>query len=206
MGRITKLEKQKGGARRVSVFIDDRFVAGLSGKAAHDLDLTLGMEVSGDLHARIIHEAARESALLSLARREHSRAELAGKLKQKKFPGKTINTVLDDLERRGQLDDRRFAQSWIERRNAYHPRGRRLLALELKQKGVSSEVATDALAEQLPENGERELLIDLIRKRLRTSSRSDPEQFKRRLLGFLARRGFSYGDIRRALAEHFPEL
>ena len=85
-------------------------------------------------------------------------------------------------------------------------RGRRMLALELKQKGISSEVAAEALAEQLPESGERELLINLIRKRLRTSSRSDPERFQRRLLGFLARRGFSYGEIRSVLAEHFPEI
>ncbi len=206
MGRITKLEKQKGGARRISVFVNDRFVAGLSPNAVRDLDLSPGMEVSGKLYAQVIYESARESALMSLARREHSRAELAAKLKQKKFPGNTIKAALDELEKRGQLDDRRFARAWIEHRNAYYPRGRRMLALELKQKGVSSEVAAEALAEQLPESGERELLINLIRKRLRTSSRSDPERFKRRLLGFLARRGFSYGEIRSVLVEHFPEL
>jgi regulatory protein len=206
MGRITKLERQKGAVARISVFVDDLFLAGLSAKAIRDLDLTLGMEIFSEFRSRIIQEAARESALLSLARREHCRAELAAKLRQKRFPDATVKTVLDRLEALGQLDDRRFARAWVERRKAYHPRGRQMLVLELKQKGVSQDVINDVLDEMLGPTDEEKLLIELIRKRVQSSDRSDPDRFKNRLLGFLARRGFTYDDIRRILNMYYPEI
>jgi len=206
MDRITRLERQKGGINRISVYVEDRFVAGLSAKAVRDLDLSPGMVADEELISRIIREAARESALLSLARREHSRLELAGKLKQKQFPDRTIQIVLNQLEAQGQLDDRRFARAWIRRRNAYHPRGRHMLALELAQKGISSEVIDEILSELLPHTDEEQLIIDLVRKRMTIAGHADPDRFKIRLLGFLSRRGFSYDDIRRVLAEHFPEI
>jgi len=206
MDRITKLEKQKGLVNRISVFINDRFFAGLSAKAIRDLELVPGIEATAELRHRITRIAAWESALMSLSRREHSRAELAGKLKQKGFAGEIIAHVCDELEKRKYLDDRRFARLWIERRKAYHPRGRRMLALELEQKGVAPDLGREALDEHFPEDDERTALIELIDKRRRTSSHHEPEVFKRRLMGFLARRGFSYDEIRRALAEHFPDL
>jgi len=206
MARISKLERQKGATRRISVFVDDRFFAGLSTKAVRDLDLSVGQELSEKLRQEIVRLAARESAMMSLARREHSRAELAVKLKQKGYSAIVITSVLDELEKLGYLDDSRFARIWIERRSAQHPRGRRMLAAELEQKGIPAELVRDALAEHFPEDSERGLLIDLVRKRLRSSTGFDPRAFKRRLLGFLARRGFSYDDVRQVLAEHFPEL
>ncbi len=206
MTRITRLERQKGGPRRVSVYLDDEFFIGLSGKAASDLRLKMGMEVDPELRRAMTFAAVRESALLSLARREHSRAELAGKLKQKKYAGGTIKAVLDDLVTRGYLDDRRFASFWIERRCNGHPRGRRMLSVELQQRGISPELAKEALDEHFPEQTEQALLIDLIKKRMRSAGRLAPEVFKRRLMSFLARRGFSYGDIRGTLDEHFPDL
>jgi len=206
MARITKLERQKGAAGRISVFVDGRFLIGLSVKAVRELELGVGLEVTDKLHSEIIRTAALESAIMSLSRREHSRAELAAKLRQKGYADRIVKSTLDELQERGYLDDRRFARLWIERRSVHHPRGRRLLALELEQKGVSAELAREALAEDFSEASEREVLINLVRKRLRTLSGSDPQVFQRRLLAFLARRGFSYDDIRQVLAEHFPEL
>ena len=206
MSRITKLEPQQGAARRISVFVDDRFVAGLSARAVRDLGLQVGHEFSADLHREILRASARDSALLSLARREHSRAELTGKLHQKGFAGELIALVLDELERQRYLDDRRFARMWVEHRRASHPRGRRMMALELEHKGVSTEIAREALNVAFPEDEECGDLAELIRKRLRNARRTEPQVFKRRLLGFLARRGFSYADIRQVLAEQFPQL
>jgi len=206
MDRITKLEKQKGPVNRISVYISDQFCVGISSKAVRDLELVAGREVTPDLRYQITRIAAWESALMSLARREHSRAEVVRKLKQKGFDGEIIAHVCDELEKRKYIDDRRFARLWIERRKAYHPRGRRMLALELEQKGVAPDLAREALDEHFPEDDERKALIELIGKRRRMSSHHKPDVFKRRLMGFLARRGFSYDDIRRTLAEHFPDL
>jgi len=206
MERITKLQQQQGAVRRVSVFIDNRFAAGLSPKAIRELNLQVGMEVDADLQRKIIRTAARESALLFLTRREHARAELAGKLKQKGYPGEVIASVLDELERQRYLDDQRFAQLWVAHRRAAHPRGRRMVALELEQKGVAPEVAREAIDVVFPENEEREDMAALIRKRLRSLQRLDPQVARRRLFGFLARRGFSYEDVRQVLTEDFPEL
>ena len=79
---------------------------------------------------------ARSVALRLLARREHSRYELAIKLRQRKIPPDVFDPVLDEYEREGWLDDDRFAEIYSRQRieAGYGPL--RILA-ELQQRGVN---------------------------------------------------------------------
>ncbi|MBI5938213.1 MAG: recombination regulator RecX [Betaproteobacteria bacterium] len=85
----------------------------------------------------------RERALNLLARREHSRAELARKLSPH-GEADEIAALLDDLERRKQLSDARYAESLRHTRSGKY--GSRRLAHELREKGVGEGLIADAVA------------------------------------------------------------
>ena len=85
----------------------------------------------------------RERALGLLARREHSRVELARKLAPHGEAGE-IAAVLDELERRKQLSDVRYTESVVHARSGKY--GSRRLAYELREKGVGEGLIADAVA------------------------------------------------------------
>ncbi len=205
MSVITKLASQKKASARISVFVDDAFLVGISRKAIRKLGLAVGQEVDQGLRQRIVYQSAYESAVASLARRDHSRAEISRKLAQKRFDKETIEGVLRELEHKQFVDDQRFARGWVVRRTAFRPRGRRLLAVELKQRGISQDIIREVLDDFSPKE-EADVLMELIQKKLRELGSYESETRKRRLMGFLSRRGFSYGDIRQALHDHYPDI
>ncbi|MGH8641984.1 MAG: recombination regulator RecX [Burkholderiales bacterium] len=93
----------------------------------------------------------RERALRFLARREHSRAELARKLAPHADDSTEIDSVLDDLERRGWLSERRVVEQVVHARRTRF--GARRIERELLDKGISE----DSVAAALPQLKEGEL-------------------------------------------------
>lgn len=138
---------------------------------------------------------ARAAALRLLARREHSRAELARKLRQRDVPKDIIELVLDEYEREGWLSDERFADVYGRQRFdlGYGPLR---IRSELQQRGVtiwpeSLSVLTEAAwVEQATRAREKKFgLRDL----------SDDWPEKARQARFLAQRGFTGEQAERAL-------
>ena len=101
---------------------------------------------------------------------------------------------------RGLLSDSRFAESTV---HSYERRGYGELRIrqELRRRGVSREDADAALEDYEPDGG---ALRSLLEKKLK-GDLSDPKQVQR-TIAFLQRRGFKWGDIRRALNEYGAEL
>ena len=87
----------------------------------------------------------RERALALLARREHSRAELARKLGQAGFATEDIVPLLDEFEARNWLSDQRFAESWVADHRARA--GSVKLAYDLRQRGVGDDVIEAVLGD-----------------------------------------------------------
>lgn len=85
----------------------------------------------------------RERALRYLARREHSRAELARKLELAGFAADETRQLLDEFEEKNWLSDRRFAESYVADHRARS--GNIKLGYELRQRGVSGSVIDDVL-------------------------------------------------------------
>ncbi|MBY5938952.1 regulatory protein RecX [Marinobacter nauticus] len=139
---------------------------------------------------------ARSVALRLLARREHSRYELAIKLRQRRIPPDVFDPVLDEYECEGWLDDDRFAEIYSRQRieAGYGPL--RILA-ELQQRGVSQ------TPECLSSVAEEEWCRRAVRARDKRFGLADvqgdlPE--KLRQARFLARRGFSSSQSEHALS------
>lgn len=142
---------------------------------------------------------ARNTAYRYLSIRSRSRLELERKLGEKGFSGSVVQTVLAGLERLGYVNDRAFASEWARSRVGLRGFGRRRIAQQLREKGVSG----DAIDEALPGIFEHSPEIDIARreaeKKLKTLNRFDPQVRRRRLAGFLERKGFSSEIIRSIL-------
>lgn len=135
---------------------------------------------------------ARTILLDQLTGRARSRKELADKLAGKGVPDEIATRLLDRFEEVGLVDDTAFAHLWVEGRQSGKGLARRALAHELRRKGIDDEVAREALDALDPAEEESAARV-LVRKKLRTLSRVDDATATRRLVGMLARKGYSPG-------------
>ncbi len=136
-------------------------------------------------------EQARALCLRLLTARSRTRAELAGQLAKRGYPDDVSNRVLDRLAGVGLVDDTDFAEQWVQSRRAKAGKSKRALAAELHTKGVDNEVIDTVLA-GIDAGAERERAEQLVRAKLRREVLSeDDARVTRRLVGMLARRGYS---------------
>lgn len=129
-------------------------------------------------------------AMNLLARREYTRQELLQKLSTKSSNIESINQVLTLLQTEGLQSDRRFAEAFTRMR-LRQGKGKRLVAMELKQRGVSTGMIQEFLSD---DEQWRESLLALIDRRYAGQIASDPQQ-KAKQLRYLQSRGFTYEQI-----------
>jgi regulatory protein len=130
-------------------------------------------------------------ALRFLARREHSRAELSRKLAPHAESAEALLFLLDELEKRKQLSDERYAEvraHWMARKY-----GAAKIRQDLKAKGVAEEVAA-----RVSTDGELERARGILARKYRDAATTAEEKARR--MRFLQGRGFSFDTIRGALA------
>jgi regulatory protein len=139
---------------------------------------------------------ARTILLDQLTGRARSRRELSDKLAAKRVPAEVADRLLDRFEEVGLVDDAAFARTWVNQRQSAAGGGkglaRRALAQELRRKGVADETSREVLDELDPAE-EEAAARELVRRKLRTLARVDDQTATRRLVGMLARKGYSSG-------------
>jgi regulatory protein len=136
-------------------------------------------------------EQARALCLRLLTARARTRAELAGQLEKRGYPGDVSGKVLDRLGEVGLIDDAGFARQWVESRRANAGKGKRALAAELRTKGLDNDVITAAL-NGIDASAEHDRAVTLVQSRLRRENLDgDQTKVARRLVGMLARRGYN---------------
>lgn len=157
----------------------------------------------------------RQAALHLLSYRTRGTQELRRRLREKGFRTPLIKQCLETLSEQGLLDDRAFAASYARSHISARPRGPFRIEQELRKKGVAPEVAHDAVADVLQAAGitESALARKALEKWIRSQSLDtldalgssspspDREKVRRRLYGFLTRRGFGPGTARATLEE-----
>lgn len=132
---------------------------------------------------------ARKILLDQLTGQARSRAELEKKLATKGVPSEVARRVLDRFEEVGLVDDAAFAQEWVRSRHESRGLARRALAVELRRKGISDDVARQAL-ESVDADDELEAARDLAQRRASRLRGLDKMTATRRLAGHLARKGY----------------
>ena len=202
-GRVTAMKVQKRNPQRVNVYLDGEYAFGLARITAAWLQIgqELDDEKIAQLRSQDSHEAAYQKALHFLDFRPRSCAEVQKNLEKKGYEAEVIEAVLERLERSGLINDGQFAQAWVDNRSEFRPRGRRALSMELRQKGLDDEAIESALSEL----DEDSLAIQAARKQARKLHGLPKPDFRRKLAGFLARRGFGYGVIEPVLERVWQE-
>jgi len=177
------------------VFLDGKFAVSLEAEVAAGEGLWVGQELSStQLEALVKSDQFKRclnAASHYLDYRPRSEFEIRQRLRRRGFGGEAVEAVIAKLKEQKLVDDTDFARFWRENRDSFRPRSQWLTKLELKQKGV----ADDIIDEVVSTIDDDDSAYRAASSKARSLSRSDYQDFRRRLGGYLQRRGFGYGVI-----------
>ncbi len=202
--RITALKVQKRNQQRVNVYLDGEFAFGLARITA--AWLSVGQVVSEEKIAQLRAEDELEKyyqrALRLLNFRPRTETEISQYLQKKSASEEIIGVVLNRLITSGLVNDERFAQNWVENRTELRPRSRRALVYELRQRGVSDEIIQDSI-DQINDG---DLAYQAALRRARKITSLDWNEYRQKMLRYLAQRGFNYDVSNEAARQVWDEI
>jgi len=216
---IERLELVGRRGRRVRLVPDRGEALEVALDVVEELELYAGAALTPKVLHRLAEAdgkwKARQDALNLLSYRPRSEQELRRRLRKKNHAPAVVEWCIDRLCTEGFLDDRAFAEAHARSRLRLKPRGRRKLMQELRKKGVQREVADAAIDSALEEVGTDELTLtrEVARSWLNRQSDSvwddlgadfgadERERARRRLMGYLKRRGFPLAAVRTVMEE-----
>ena len=168
-----------------------------------------GLREGDELNERQVEEITERStrqriettALDLLARREHTRQQLIGKLALRYREDDLCRAVVNDLAGRGLQSDERFADSWLRHRIVSHPESRARLEADLRARGVAEATARMVLDSVMEEE---EIDDSVMIRRLLDKWYGRGRLSIRAWTGRLARLGFRRIDVEREI-DRFAE-
>lgn len=143
-------------------------------------------------------QRARNVLLHQIARSSKSTKQLRDILDKREIDPEIAETVLQRFTEVGLIDDLQFAETLVSSRRKFAGKSSSVIRRELMQKGISPEIITEVLSE-LTTEGEIELATALAVRRISQLARFDFEVRRRRLTGFLLRKGFSSAVVSQAV-------
>jgi len=207
--QITALEPQVNNPERINLYVDGHFLLGVNAEIVLKMGLQVEQELLPEhleqLRSEEAEQQAVDRALNYLSFRPRSREEVRRYLRRKETPPEIIEAALARLDRLDFVNDRAFAEFWIETRGQFNPRGAHALKNELRMKGVEREVVDELVDDEQDE--ERALRAG--RKKamsLVNVPNMDYARFRNRLGPFLQRRGFGYDVTTRTVRALWEEL
>lgn len=204
MATITNITAQKRKKDRVNLFLDGEYAFSLS--LFNAAWLKIGQELTAEkieaLKVEDEYERGKEIAMRLITNRPRSKKEVRDRMREKEIEEAVRERVIDRFEELDLLDDEAFARYWIDQRARFKPRGKPLLRQELRQKGVDQQIVNDLLED----TDDSAAVRQAAEKKARTLTRYSEDQFKKKLIGFLQRRGFSYYDSRDVVNELWQQI
>lgn len=202
--RITRIENQERRPGRKNIYVDGRFLAGVSAETLLRLGLRTGDEIGPErvreLHRTEEYLRAKNAALRLLSVRPRTVSEIRTRLLEKELPKKVVEGVIAELSSSGLLNDEEFARTYIGDALARRPVGEVFLRRKLLLLGVARETADAAIREtyrtfDAPSEAARAADMYLKRARRTSGDADDVRKLRSRLVAFLGRRGFSWSVI-----------
>lgn len=149
---------------------------------------------------------AKTAAVRLLAGRARTRADLERRLRSRELAAEAVTQALDDLARAGYVDDVAYARERIEQVLRDGKRGAAALIDRLVGDGLPAELAERMVAERLADEDARVWALEAARERLPRLRGLERETARRRLFGYLQRRGFDASEALGATDEVLPAL
>jgi len=198
--KITKIEPQKKHPDRYNIFIDDRFACGLSERTIIEAGLKINQEITLKEIERLVEKdqlaKALDKAIRFLSFRPRSEKEVFDKLLEKEFDEKVIKKTIKKLKEMGYLSNQAFIESWVKDRLATKPSGKKLLRLELQQRGISREEAEKALKKLVNEKTEKAMAQKALAKAQKKYKSLRGREKEQKIINYLLRRGFEWDLIK----------
>lgn len=203
--KIVSIDKVPRSRQRLVIHFDVGESLELSAEIVTAAGLAIGTVVDAEersaLQQRDQAWSARETALRMLEYRPRTETELRRRLRRDGIPAEIIDECVARLREQRLIDDGTFAEIFTRDRVRLKPRGRRMLIQELRGRGVEEHTAAAAIDAVLAEEEVDELeLAREATRRWRPRPGEEPLRARRRLAGFLARRGFG-GEVTQQIIE-----
>lgn len=198
--RITRIERQKKKSSRRSIFIDGNFAFGVSDDILLKFALHQGALLDKETIEKIVasdhEETAKQKAFRYLAIRPRSKKEIRDYLLRKEFSVEIAEKIIGRLETLNMLDDLAFARMVCRDALAKKPAGAKMLKQGLMKKGVPPAIIESVLLEFSSPESEFQMAVKAAEQQSRRIGRSskllDGDHFKKKILDYLVRRGFTF--------------
>lgn len=202
-GIITSVELQKRQKHRYNVYVDEQFAFAVHEDVLMKHRLFKGQRIDAALLEEVLRDEERQDAYVRAIRwlgaRQRTEKEVRLYLKRREYDDDVVEHCVSRLAAQRYIDDERFSHALAEERLRLQGKGKQWIKQELLQKGVDKGTVQEAVG-SIDSEAETEAAIALARKRWRTLSRdSDRQAARRKLYGYLARRGYSASAVRAAV-------
>ncbi len=153
-------------------------------------------EICLQIRQQVVLKRAKARALHLLNDMGRTEEQLCAKLRQSHYSEDVVQETLAYVRSYGYVNDAAYARNFIETRKGR--KSRKELYAKLCEKGISREEIDQAFEECYSGEDSREAIRELLRKKGWTSEEMEDKE-RRKMLGFLTRKGFSYEDIRQVI-------
>ena len=150
-------------------------------------------------------DAAKQVLLRRLSHAPRTRKELAKDLKDKDISDEAANVALDRFEEVGLINDQALASNYVSSQHERKGLGKNALRQQLRAKGISDDMALEAIS-QISDDQEFQAAFALACKKIRSLQRDDAKTQLRKIVGVLARKGYSSNLAFRVAKEVITDL
>jgi regulatory protein len=185
--------------KNVSVYFDNGERLILSEDTFYNSGLRKGDEISEDRFSFFIEQNIlyhiKQRAMSFLVRRFHSEKELLIKLKSKSYEERLIKIVLNEMKEKSFIDDKVFANHFVEEKLKKKRWGKNKIRATLFSKGVSASIIDEILFSfNSEEDDQNKVALDLAKKKFENLKlrETDIVKVKQKIIAFLLSRGFEY--------------
>ena len=203
MSEITAIEPQKHDGARCNIFVDGRFLCGMSLQTVMQNRLKVGSVVTAEQLASLQLESEKQTALdkalTHISASMKTEREVRDFLTKKGYLADVSDYVVEKMKGYGFLDDAAYARSYAE--HVSSRKGARLIAAELRRKGISDEAVEAAVGEL---EGEEDTAKAILAKYLRGKDVQDAKVL-RKAYAHLLSKGFGYDAARAVLTSYLEE-
>jgi len=201
MAVITQIKPQKK-AGRVNIYLDGKFAFGIDLDNFLKLNLKVEQSLTDEEVENIVKKAEFQKTLEKVLRfsmvRPRSRKEIKGWFKRKKVHEGLHSELFEKLEHFDLVDDEKFARWWIEQRQNFKPKPKRILNQELKVKGIGDEIILKVLGEV--ELDESKMAKEQLDKNMYRWQGFEGREKRQKSAQFLLRKGFSWETVKKLLS------
>ena len=199
--KITAVKQQAHCPQKYNVFVDGAFAFSLIKEDIIYFKLKEGNEIAQEkydfIQNELIYIQAQDKALHYIGYKMRTEKEVCQKLYQKGFAENVVQRVMEFLKKYEYVDDEKYCEGYIKERLLISPRAKYALKMELRQRGVLESTICKVLDKMdIDELGDAVRLLE--KKCFYLDDMNEKE--KKRLFGFLQRRGYCYDIIKEAFA------